>query len=139
MSRLAFLASCLLSAHYALLLYMILKCSHDVLLLEMIFATGILGISFLCATKYPYNHPLASSNVVVSGMTTFYVSALLNSINPVASSVFRMMLVLVYYLSGIRTVRGRYIEVEKVYLRNAFFTLLSGIMNIIYALGLIHI
>ncbi len=135
MEKLAFAASCLLSAHYALLTYMLLSGAADLLLLEMIFTTGILSILSFCATKYPYNAPICSANMIVAGMTSFYASVLINAVNPVSSQIYRMMLTIVYYLGGIRTVKGKFVEAEKVYARNLFFSVLMGLINIAYTLG----
>lgn len=132
LERQTFLASCTVSAHYALLLYSLISKAADYLLNCMVFLFGIASILLFSSSKYAYESRTVFLSILVTGITTFKASVVIATVTKVFVTIFRWAVGMAFCIGGLNSLR---VKKEKDYaIHNAIYITLNAFLNIIYDL-----
>ena len=132
MSKLTFVASCAVSAHYALLFYSLVSRIFDPLLYVITFITGTISILFYSMDKEIYENKFFFLNTIIAGVTTFNSSIFISQLYPIAEAIFKWTIAVAFNVGSLRTMK--LVEGNEIAKRNLIYLTLTLILNIIYIL-----
>ena len=126
------LGLCLMSSHFSLVAYWILSGKGDTSLYTLIFATGMITIFTLTATK---NNPQKMFlGTVATGISTFIASVMLCPYFPIYEAVFKWCIQVAFTLGTLRSGLKKLMTVEEFALKNFVYCTMTLALNLIYAL-----
>ena len=123
---------CLMSSHFSLVAYWMLSKTGDTSLYTLIFATGIVTIFVLTASKNPHKELFLGT--ITTGITTFIASVMLCPYFPIYESVFKWCIQVAFTLGTLRSGLKKLMTVEEFAVKNFVYCTMTLMLNIAYAL-----
>jgi len=132
MEVLAFLASCLASAHYALFVYGVLsnRLWYDYNLATITFLTGLVGLMLFAMCSVWHEKQELVFGLFALGGTTFYSSTIISLAYPIAKTLLLWAVSVVHNIGSLNSLRK--VEAKKVAIKNILTVTINAILNALY-------